>query len=192
MHPWNLIRFAPAEGKRTVNLSTDPLDILRLHHAWAQGLLLQRCAELSEADLRRRFEIGPGSLHDILVHILGAARYWHDRVRELDPVRPALDPAPLGEPQPARSLDEIRAIAAQSDRELESLVRDLQQGTIADVLISRQPPGKRFLSAAAVLHIFTHAVHHRAQALNILRRLRPEQPALELDLPDWQILCQNP
>ncbi len=171
-------------------LTVDPLDILRLHHSWATRLVVDRCATLSDDELHRRFPIGPGSVHDTLLHILGAIRYWHDRLRGVA-VRPPVDPSPLGQPQPRRSLAELGMLYAESDRELARLAEDLRAGRVEPVLLSRQPPGKQFTAVITYMHMFTHGVHHRAQVLNMLRQIRPTESTLDLDLPDWQVLEEN-
>ncbi len=50
---------------------SDPLTILLLHDRWATGQVLEACEGLPEEAFHRRFEIGPGSLHDALTHIVG-------------------------------------------------------------------------------------------------------------------------
>ena len=53
---------------------SDPLQILLSHDRWATAQLLDACGKLSADQFHRRFDIGPGSLHDTLTHIVGAMR----------------------------------------------------------------------------------------------------------------------
>ena len=53
-------------------MSADPLDILLRHDAWATREVLRACSGLTDEQWHRRFEIGPGSLHDALTHVVGA------------------------------------------------------------------------------------------------------------------------
>jgi len=62
------------------------------HNAWATREVLRTCAALDDDAWHRRFEMGPGSLHDTLTHIIGAMFRWADRIdgppRE---VRPSIE-----------------------------------------------------------------------------------------------------
>ena len=56
------------------------------HNLYATRLTLETCRGLSSDQFHQRFEIGPGSLHDTLRHVVGAMLRWSDRI--------ALLPAP--------------------------------------------------------------------------------------------------
>ena len=58
--------------------TSNPLDILLAHDEWATRQMLDTCAKLTDEQLHRRFEMGPGSLHDTLTHVLAAMRVWGD------------------------------------------------------------------------------------------------------------------
>src|SRR5438477_1474476 len=58
--------------------SSNPLDILLAHDLWATRQILDACAKLTPEQFRRRFELGPGSLHDTVTHMLAAMRVWAD------------------------------------------------------------------------------------------------------------------
>ena len=56
-------------------------------------MLLERCRPLTRDQFHQRFEIGLGSLHDTLTHIVGVVRRWTDRI-DGRTLRPALAPIP--------------------------------------------------------------------------------------------------
>src|SRR5579864_5459169 len=58
--------------------TSDPLEILLAHDTWATRQILEACSGLSAEQFHRRFEMGPGALHDTAAHILGAMRGWGD------------------------------------------------------------------------------------------------------------------
>ena len=58
--------------------TSDPVDILLTQNRWATRNLLEACAALPHEQFHQRFEMGPGSLHDTVTHILGAMRGWGD------------------------------------------------------------------------------------------------------------------
>ena len=91
--------------------ASNPLDILLLHDHWATRNIIASCEGLSPEQFHRRFEMGPGSLHDTLVHIIGAMRAWTDVLEQRD-----LRARPEGGPQ--RTPAEIRALLDESAAQL--------------------------------------------------------------------------
>ena len=90
---------------------------LLAHNAWATRLLLERCATLPAGQFETAFEIGPGSLHDTLLHVTGAMRRWSDRIRDRE-IRPSVE-----EEERTWTPREILALLAQTTAELEEAVR---------------------------------------------------------------------
>ena len=81
---------ARAAGTIRVMAESDPLQILLAHDRWATAQILDVCGKLSDEQFHRRFDIGPGSLHDTLTHVLGAMRAWTETLAGAEP-RPRLD-----------------------------------------------------------------------------------------------------
>jgi uncharacterized damage-inducible protein DinB len=161
---------------------SDPLDISLAHNAWATRELLRVCEKLDDAQWHRRFDMGPGSLHDTLTHIVGAMLRWADRIdgppRAL---RPSIEDSTL------RTVAELIALLDEAAADLDSsAVRARQRGldTIVDVTFAGTP--YRFTLGAMLVHVTTHGMHHRAQCLNMLRRL--ELPGISDALPDLDVL----
>lgn len=166
--------------------SADPLDLLLGHDAWATGELLRACALLSEEQWHRRFDIGPGSLHDTLTHVVGAMLRWADRV---DGPPRALRPSI--EDGTCRSPASLRRLLAEAAADLAASTARARQrglGTHVDVTLGGTP--YRLTLGAMLVHVATHGMHHRAQCLNMLRRLAA--PGVSDQLPDldaleWQL-----
>ncbi|MFM8818841.1 MAG: DinB family protein [Phycisphaerales bacterium] len=165
---------------------TDPLDILLRHDAWATREVLRACARLTEEQWHRRFEIGPGSLHDTLTHVVGAMFRWADRI---DGPPAALRPSIEGDARrtPAELLELLESAASGLTASAErAKARGL--GTEFEVTLAGQT--HRFTLGAALVHVTTHGMHHRAQCLNMLRHLAV--PGIsdrlpEIDPLDWQL-----
>jgi uncharacterized damage-inducible protein DinB len=142
----------------------DLLKILLSHDRWASQQVLDACLPLTAEQFHQHFEIGPGSLHDALTHIIGAMRSWTETLMSLGP-GPRLedDAKPRTPEQLSRLLDEAHeAFAREAARlPLESrLTRRLRSGRTIE------------LTRAEVLaQVLTHGMHHRAQCLNMLRQL---------------------
>src|SRR5689334_15401055 len=91
---------------------SDPLKILLAHDHWASAQILDACARLAPDQFHRRFDIGPGSLHDTLTHMIAAARAWCDTLAGRQP-RPRLETD--GQ---SRVPMQLRALLDESHREL--------------------------------------------------------------------------
>ena len=167
----------------------DPLDILLRHDAWATREVLRACSGLTDEQWHRRFEIGPGSLHDALTHVVGAMLRWADRIDgPPTELRPSIEG--IARRTPAELLALLEAaesgLAASADR-----ARARGLGTEFDVTLAGKT--HRFTLGAALVHVTTHGMHHRAQCLNMLRHLGV--PGIsdrlpEIDPLDWQLQAE--
>ena len=183
-------------------LSSDPVHIQVAADAWATRKILDLCRALTHDQFHRKFEIGLGTLHRTLTHIISAQRRWTDRIAER-PVRPMLHTVPqfpnMGGEDKDRTVDELIALVDEAERDLAAVIarwRD-RLGTT----LSLDWPGKdgtktyTFSRAAVLVHLTTHGAHHRAQCLNMLRHL--DVPGLSDALPDpstvdWQAETESP
>src|SRR5215211_7608650 len=59
----------------------DVLDRLLGHDEWTTGDLLRRYEEITEDELHASFDVGLGSIHRTLVHMIGNIRVWTDLMR---------------------------------------------------------------------------------------------------------------
>ncbi|MFQ5734086.1 MAG: DinB family protein [Planctomycetaceae bacterium] len=160
--------------------TSDPVEILLASNHWATRNILDACAGLSDEQFHQRFEMGPGSLHDTLTHIVGAMRGWGDLLAGRE-----IRPRPEGERySPQQLLEMLDAAAA----DLESSAKSHP----VDELMTRTRDGKSYtFSRGGVLtHVTTHGMHHRAQCLNMLRRLGVD-PLPASSVVDW-ILTADP
>jgi len=174
----------------------DPLAISLEHNAWATREVLRACEKLTDDAWHRRFDIGPGSLHDTITHIVGAMFRWTDRIDGPPRVaRPSIEDGSRRTPVELRALLDLAAadLAATAAR---AQARGLS--TALDVTLGGTP--YRFTLGAMLMHVATHGMHHRAQCLNMLRHLAVPgvSDALpEIDLLEWEAtrgaqVTQNP
>ena len=143
---------------------SDLLQILLSHDRWATTNMLDACTRLTADQFHRRFDIGPGSLHDTLTHIIGAMRAWTETLAGHEP-RPRLDTD--GQSRTAQQLQSLldetcSAFSVETRRRPH------------DEIVSRVTRDGRTVTmtrGAVLAQIITHGVHHRAQCLNMLRQL---------------------
>lgn len=159
------------------------LQILLAHNAWATRKLLDGCAALSPEQFHQPFEMGPGSVHNTLLHIIGAMQRWSDRIGGRD-LRPS--PESAGRKW---SIVELRDLLERVERDLDSAARAVCDAGAMSATMEVSFDGQvlRFSKAAALVHVTTHGMHHRAQALNMLRRLGHSGLVDELDALDWAL-----
>ena len=184
---------APSESAaRVASPSTDAgagdlaptLDVQLAYDRWATRQLIDRSRALTEDELHRPFAIGLGSLHDTLVHTIGAMHRWTARI------------ASRSVPSRAEGRftpDQLEAMLDRAADGFESLVRRLsKEGRLRDTIELREwsELPLTLTVATTIAHVLNHSTHHRAQALNILRQLGRNDPELELDTIVWELTAR--
>lgn len=140
---------------------SDPLDLLLTHNQWANRQILDCCRELTDEQLRRSFDMGVGSLHATMTHVLGAMRGWGDMLAGREQ-RPRLEESGF-------TVDELVAL----NDELSDDLKATASAHPADEIVTATRGGKSysFTRGGVFTHVTTHGMHHRAQCLNMLRHL---------------------
>jgi uncharacterized damage-inducible protein DinB len=141
---------------------SNPLDILLLHNHWANQKIFEASALLNSEQFHRTFEMGRGTVHNTMAHILGAMRSWNDMLN-------GREPGPRVEAGPQRTCDELLALL----EEISAALNDTARAHPIEEILSVVRGGKKYvLTRGGVLtHVTTHGMHHRAQCLNMLRQL---------------------
>lgn len=148
------------------NVTTDLAGILLAHSRAADRELFEACRGLSEAQLDQPFAMGPGSIRAILMHNIGAVQVWADAYAE----RPRRGWLP---DEGSKPLSELERLAEAAHDEWAEIAGKYP----LDTVLSRERDGRtqRFTRAHIIAHVTTHSIHHRAQAINMLRQLGVEK-----------------
>jgi uncharacterized damage-inducible protein DinB len=144
----------------------DILDRLLGHDAWTTRQLLLRCHELTDAQLDRPFDIGDRSLRKTFQHIIGIMEVWTDLMAGR-PVRK------VSTQEGAPSVDELLDRLSLAAKDLAEVSRRiLNEGRLDQMLLDtrEEPPVAKPLGGS-IVHVVTHSMHHRAQALYIMEHL---------------------
>lgn len=157
--------------------TSEPKDILLAHDRWATRNLLNTCAALTPDQSHQRFEMGPGSLHDVIVHMLSAMQAWGDMLAGRT-ARERLE----GE---RFTVDQLVTLHGEIFEDFAATVR----AHPVDEVVTAERHGQSFsFSRGGVLtHVTTHGVHHRAQCLNMLRRIGVEKPP-PVSVVEWMLM----
>lgn len=152
------------------------LERLLGHDAWTTRQLLLRCRELSDEQLDRKFDIGDKSLRQTFVHMLECSELHLDRMlgRQERDVLEDYTVAALLKRQRAAS-KELADLALQAEREgrLDELWGDV-----------------KLTLGAGIVHVITHGMHHRAQAMYIMEKLGLKD-VIEGDALGWESVARG-
>ena len=160
---------------------SDPVEILLTQNRWATRNLIEACGDLSSEQFHQTFDMGVGSLHDTVTHILGAMRGWGDLLGGREQ-RPRLEDEP-------RSTQDLLAL-------LDELSDDLEASAAAhpvDELVTGERGGRSytFTRGGVLAHVTTHGMHHRAQCLNMMRQLGVD-PLPPSAVVEWMLMADAP
>jgi uncharacterized damage-inducible protein DinB len=154
------------------------VDVLRDYFAytdWARERVLDVAHTLDGAALDRPFEMGLGSIRRNLLHVCDAESWWLANWigGTGDVPFPASDDAvPLADLRARFDDNAAKRSEALARTRDEDLLRDVQ-GTAAPGRVFRFPLG------VAMVQLNTHATHHRAQTINMLRQCGKTTPATD-------------
>ena len=162
-------------------MKSDPVEILLTHNRWATRNLLDACMALSSEQFHQAFDMGPGSLHNTTTHILGAMRGWGDMLAGREQ-RPRLEEGGQRTPQ------ELLELLDEISDDLEASAR----AHPTDELVSGSRGGRSytFTRGGVFMHVTTHGMHHRAQCLNLLRRLGVD-PLPPSAVVEWMLMADT-
>lgn len=134
------------------------------YETWTFRYFLERCRELTPAQLHQQFDIGNGTVHGTINHIIVNIEVWTDLMRARS-VR-SLPPVAANPDSYLQRFDEAMADFAEYARLLQAEGR--LDKTYLDVL-DNPPKPKAF--GATLLHVLTHTTVHRWEVQHMLQRL---------------------
>ncbi|TWT55196.1 DinB family protein [Rubripirellula amarantea] len=141
------------------------IDRLFEYSGWAMNKIFEATSQLDSDALDRPFEMGFGSIRKNLIHMLDAERrwaamYWVDAAKPLSPTDPSTSVTNLAERWRSNAQSRNAFLAdvdqAKSQREIE---------------VNFGGPPIRFKMGESAIQLTMHATHHRAQVINMLRRV---------------------
>ena len=147
------------------------------YNAWANRLIFDAAAELTDAQYRENRAAFFKSVHGTLNHMLVTDRVWMRRITGTGDAPDRLDAIlfeQLAELRTAREAEDHRIIA-----HVDSLTDADLAGTISYRRVSTPEPFVAALTPTFA-HLFNHQTHHRGQVHALLTALRGRAPELDL------------
>ncbi len=159
---------------------SDPVEILVSQNRWANEHLIEACRGLAPEQFHQTFEMGLGSLHNSIVHIVATMRGWGDLLAGREQ-RPRLEGENFSLNAIAEKHDEV-----STDFESWALSRPV------DEIVTGERGGTRFSfhRGGVITHVTTHGMHHRAQCLNMLRHLGVD-PLPPSSVVEWMMMAKK-
>lgn len=154
----------------------DLLDRLLGHDAWTTRQLLDVSRGLSDEQLDQEFDVGLRTLRRTFVHIVRNMEVWTD-------IMAGRGPRPGGAANIAGLLARLDSAASDLARFATPIARD---GRLDELWVDRlDDPPREKTYGGAIAHVVTHSMHHRCQAIHMLRRLGVEG-VVEGDVLSWE------
>ena len=142
----------------------DILDRYLGYEAWTFRYFIERCCELTPAQLHQPFDIGHGTVHDTINHIILNIEVWTDLMRE----RPMRDLPPVAAiPDSYRE----RFDAAMADFAVFARLLATEGRLDATYLDVLDTPPKPKTFGGTIVHVLTHTTVHRWEIQHMLQRL---------------------
>lgn len=144
---------------------------------WALDRVFAAAAALSDELLDQPFEMGLGTLRKTLLHLRDAEQNWVDNwIRGSTPGF-----ARLAE---NTALPELRSLYDRTIAERENFLSTLDSAGLQREIQAQFAPGSflYFRLGEVMLQLCGHGTHHRAQAINMIRRLGGTPPGLDYSL----------
>jgi uncharacterized damage-inducible protein DinB len=144
---------------------------------WSTRHLLATCRALTPEQFERPFDLGPGSLERTLTHMVSALLFFSDRLMRR-PARPRLERD--GQSHSAADLTERFERAAEELAQAVALA--LERHPLTDMLKwtdsdeDEVAPDDQANYAVVLAQIIDHGIHHRTQAMDMLRLLGVAAP----------------
>jgi uncharacterized damage-inducible protein DinB len=141
---------------------------------WANAAVLDGAKAMTDDQMDRGLDIGPGSLRRILIHTFNGELVWLKRWQGETETKWRSEAEKI---PPATLLERFRHVWEERD----AFLRGLSAAAWEREQAYRDSKGSLFKAKLSdmILQGIVHSTHHRAQAVNALRRLGG--PIVELD-----------
>ena len=149
--------------------------ILARYNRIANERLFTKCAELDDAEYRRKRAGSFGSIHGLLNHILLGDRRWMGLFENGERATPPLDQVLCDD------FSDLWSARTREDGRIEAFFKQLHSDFWSQSFSYTNNQGKEYVETAhvACTHLFNHQTHHRGQVHVMLSQSPVRPPALD-------------
>lgn len=141
---------------------------------WANDRLLQTAGVLNDEQLDRPFDMGVGSLRKTLLHIYNGEYVWLQRWQGKTETKWPSEEEPV-------LISTLAERFRKNYADRDAFLAALMDADLARAVVYRDSKGSLFTAALGdmLMQGCVHSLHHRAQAVNMLRRVGADAPELD-------------
>jgi uncharacterized damage-inducible protein DinB len=157
-----------------VHLATH-FQMLARYNCIANERLFTKCAQLDDAEYRKKRAGSFGSIHGLLNHILLGDRRWLGLFESGERLTPPLNQILYDD------FSDLRSARTQEDARIEAFFSHLDPPFWSRTFSYTNNQGRDYTETAhvACTHLFNHQTHHRAQVHVMLSQTSVRPPALD-------------
>src|SRR5260370_320582 len=158
-----------------MNLVTH-FQMLARYNRMANKRLFAKCAQLDDAEYRKRRAGSFGSIHGLLNHILLGDRRWMGLFESGERVTPLLNQILYDD------FSALQSARAREDARIEAFFAGIDAAFWTQSFAYTNNQGKDYVETAHVAcsHLFNHQTHHRGQVHVLLSQTPVPPPSLDL------------
>lgn len=169
----------------TMNSTHTAIEVHRTmyaHRAWFRDKMLAAARGLTQEQLRRPFDMGPGGVFKLLSHCYAAETLW---VTLLEGKEVG---TPFSPPDDLPTVDALAELWKATDARWRKVLADATDADL-DRPIARVREGKTYTTSFAdvLVHVSMHQMYHAAQFKNMLRQLG----VAELPMSDFIVYARE-
>jgi uncharacterized damage-inducible protein DinB len=143
------------------------------HNVAVRDLLLDSLEKMKYEDFTRNMNVGKGSIHDILIHLMMAEAYWISVVSDTEFTAFTKDQFSdiVSIRKKWQEIDETtrKCVGYQSENSLQHVKSVVWGNRTVSFTVGR-----------ALIHMTTHETHHRGLIVGLMRQLDYEPPSVDM------------
>ena len=156
-------------------MTLSELRFLHAYNAWANNRLFDALEAMSADQYRQDMKASHGSIHNTLVHMVGAEKIWLERWKGL-PTEPFLKSDDVA------SLSGLKSLWEEIGHDTAQWLGGMNDKKLQETFAMKTLKGETFTHQywQAFQHLINHSTFHRGQVITMMRQLGVKPPATDL------------
>lgn len=156
-------------------MTLSELRFLHAYNAWANNRLFDALESMSADQYRQDMKASHGSIHNTLVHMVGAEKIWLERWKGL-PTEPFLKADDVA------SLSGLKNLWEKIGHDTAQWLSGMNDKKLQETFAMKTLKGETFTHQywQAFQHLINHSTFHRGQVITMMRQLGVKPPVTDL------------